>query len=72
MARIPCEIDFGEEENEFGFLTECTYAVCSRCGYETMSFGTNADSIALCFAKMREECPEEENNTYCDEDQEEF
>jgi hypothetical protein len=70
MAKIPCEIDFGEEKNELGFVTECTYAICNRCGHETMSFGTHADSIARCLARMQEECPEEESNLYYDEDQE--
>ena len=66
--RVPCDIDESEEENEDGILVECIVATCSRCGHETMSFGTGEASIRRCLALMREECPEDENNFYVEGD----
>lgn len=67
MARILCEILHTEEENDNGYLTDCVYATCSKCGHETMSWGDSEASIKRCLVLMREECPEEEENFYDEE-----
>ena len=62
--KVRCEIEFGVEENEDGYEIPCTYARCTRCGHETMSYGDGDASVRRCLVLMREECPESENNFY--------
>lgn len=69
MARVPCYITQGTEENESGYEVTCTYAECSKCGQETMSFGDSDESVTRCLAMLREECPRGENNFYYDSDE---
>lgn len=70
MAKISCSITTGSEENEYGHEVECTYAECSKCGHETMSFGTSEASELRCLAMLREECPEGEDNFYYADEEE--
>jgi hypothetical protein len=72
MARVRCEIEETELENEEGREIPGVTATCSRCGHETESFGTGPANILRCLAIMREECPEGQRNFYVtDEDAEE-
>lgn len=66
--RVECEVRYDEEENDDGVLIECTYVTCSRCGHETMSFGTSEASVKRCLALLREECLEGESNFYVAEE----
>jgi hypothetical protein len=66
--RVACTISEEEIENEDGVLVDGVIATCSRCDYETESFGTSERSIRRCLVLMREECPEGEANYYVDED----
>jgi hypothetical protein len=69
IKKVKCEIEeitlYNYETSEGESLNEpiavaSTMAICSRCGHETESFGTEKDSIKRCLALMREECPREE------------
>ena len=39
-------------------------ATCTRCQYETESYGTEGDSVRRCLVLLREGCPEGKNNFY--------
>lgn len=64
MARVSCEIDQTEIENDEGYPVESVQATCGRCGYTTESFGTGSASVRRCLVLLREECPEAERNYY--------
>ena len=71
--RVACDIesiDF-EFENKSGHLIECNgvKVTCSRCDHETEAAGTSERSIRYCFARLREECPNGEDNYYYDSDE---
>jgi len=69
MAKISCEVYEDSEVNDYGTDSPCIRAVCSKCGYETMSFGNSEASVRRCPVLMREECPLNEENFYVkDED----
>ena len=55
-------------ENDDGYEVDGICATCSRCGYETESYGTGQNSVRRCLVLLREECPNGENNFYVEED----
>jgi hypothetical protein len=68
--RIPCEISAVTLENDDGIDVDGVSATCSRCDFETESFGTDGPSIRRCLVLLREGCPRGENNYYvADEDE---
>jgi len=69
MAKIECEIELEDVSDGFGSQQPVVKAICSRCGYETMSFGTSDKSVRRCLALMREECPKDERNFYVDSEE---
>ena len=64
MAKVICGVTYGAEENEDGIEVGCTYASCSRCGKETMSWGTHERSVRRCLVLLREGCERDEKNFY--------
>lgn len=64
MSRVKCSVEYISDFNGEGFEVECVVATCSRCGYETRSWGAGESSVKRCLALMNEECPNEENNFY--------
>lgn len=68
MGRIKCEIIEDSDYNEEGYEVDCIRATCSKCGHETMSFGTSDASIRRCLVLMREECPMDESNFYTEDE----
>ena len=64
--RVAVTIEEDVAENDNGIEVPCVIATCSRCGNETMSFGTGEASRKRCLALMREGCPEGETNFYID------
>ena len=62
--KISCDIDYGEVENEEGFMTPTTTATCSRCHHETESYGDSDRSVRRCLVMLYEECPRSEDNFY--------
>lgn len=64
MAKVKCFISTDYTENDNGNEVICTFAVCDKCGHETMSYGDHEGSVKRCLALMREECPRNENNFY--------
>lgn len=64
MAKVKCFISFDTEDNDAGYQGVCTFAVCDKCGHETMSYGDHDGSVKRCLALMREECPQKESNFY--------
>jgi hypothetical protein len=67
--RVRCSIDEIEMDGDFGPVAG-VFASCSRCAYETESFGTDEASVRRCLALMREECPNGECNFYVHEEDE--
>jgi hypothetical protein len=43
-------------------------AVCSRCDFETESFGRKGASVRRCLVEMRNSCPRGEDNFYVADD----
>lgn len=68
MARVKCEIEETELENDQGRSIPGVTATCTRCDHQTESFGTSDASILRCLALMREECPEDEYNFYVEDE----
>ena len=64
MAKIDCQVDEIEMENDEGRTIAGVGVTCSECGHTTESFGTGSKSIARCLVMLREECPEMEENFY--------
>ncbi len=64
MAKVKCFISFDTGENDDGYEVVRTFAVCDKCGHETMSYGDHDGSIKRCLVLMREECPRNESNFY--------
>ena len=66
MARVECEVEETDLDNDRGGTTPGVTATCTECGHTTESFGTGESSVKRCLALMREECPELEKNFYVD------
>jgi len=64
MAKIDCQVDVIEMENDEGRTIPGVEVTCSECGHTTESFGTGPRSIARCLVLLREECPEDQSNFY--------
>lgn len=70
MAKIECEVTFGDTENDDGRTVECTTVTCGECDHTVESYGTSSRSVKRCFALLREECPRGESNYYVPDDEE--
>lgn len=68
MVNIKCEVFEDSEMNDYETDSPCIRAVCSKCGHETMSYGTSEESVRHCLVLMREECPLGENNFYVEDE----
>jgi len=66
---VACEVVTAYLEGDYAEV-EGMCATCSRCGYETESFGTTEASIRRCLALLREGCPNREWNYYVDTEEE--
>lgn len=62
--RIPCEVEGVDIERDDGSLGAGVEATCTDCDHKTHSFGESEASIRRCFALMREQCPQGEDNFY--------
>lgn len=67
--RVQCEIEHIELEGDHAPI-DSVRATCSRCGWETESYGTSDASIKRCLVLMREECPNDESNFYMADEEE--
>lgn len=68
MAKIDCEVEYLELENDRGKEIPGVKVTCTECGHSTESFGTGSASVRRCLALMGEECPEGERNYYVAEE----
>lgn len=68
MARVKCEIEETELENDDGRSIPGVTATCNRCGNETESYGTSEASILRCLAMMRDDCPLGQHNFYVEDE----
>jgi hypothetical protein len=64
MAKIKCVIEETTLENENGYDVPSVMVTCGKCGHTVESFGTSDSSIVRCFAMLRKECPNDEDNFY--------
>lgn len=67
MADVICEVEECLVKNKEGRLIPGVVVTCGRCEHATESCGTGENSIKRCFALMREECPQGEENFYVEE-----
>ena len=65
--RVECEVEEGDVEDDRGNLRPGVVVTCGRCKHAVESLGQTDRSIRRCFALLREECPEGEENYYCEE-----
>lgn len=59
MGLIYCDVEFGEEENDFGFDTPCVYVTCPRCQETEMSWGQGSKSIKRSCILLAQNCPKD-------------
>lgn len=64
MAKVECEVEEIEIENDKGRMQEGVQVTCGNCGYVVQSFGTSGRSVRRCLVLLKEECPEGEKNFY--------
>lgn len=64
MAKVECEVEFTQAENDRGQMQDCTKVTCGNCGHITQSWGTKQGSVTRCLMLLKEECPEGANNFY--------
>lgn len=66
--QVAAEIEEADIEDEADQIRPGICATCTRCGHETLSYGTSEASIKRCLALLREECPQGETNFYVADD----
>jgi hypothetical protein len=64
MAKINCDVELTDVENDNGTDSDGVVLTCQECDHQTESCGTGPRSIRRCLALMREECPNDANNFY--------
>lgn len=64
MAKVECEVDEVDLENDNGRKQPGVCVTCGRCGHTSKAFGTGDNSIKRALMMLREECPEDERNFY--------
>jgi hypothetical protein len=64
MARVSVSVFNEDVENENGRFVDGTVLTCDKCGHRVEVLGSSDSSIGYGFVKMREECPNSENNFY--------
>lgn len=62
--KVLCELQHIMLTNDKGLQIDSVRVSCSRCGYETETYGRGENSIMRCVAMLHDECPEEEDNFY--------
>lgn len=67
--KVECEVDYTELENAEGREVPGVIVTCSRCSHSEESFGQGEASVRRCFALLRENCPNREENYYTDQNQ---
>lgn len=66
--RIECTVDHAIAlDGDYGTVMGVR-VTCPRCDHSTEAFGTSARSVRRCLARMREECPLDEENYYVTDD----
>lgn len=61
---VSCDVDFGEEENDKGYMQARTLVTCGECSHSEKSWGDGPRSVKRCLVLLRENCPRGENNFY--------
>jgi len=64
MARVRCDVEFGETENDNGVLVPSVEVICGRCNHSAVAYGDSSASVRRALVMLREECPEGEANYY--------
>lgn len=61
---VEAEVYVGSEYNDDGRLQDCTFARCTRCDHEVMSWGDGPASARRSLAQLNNECPLGQDNWY--------
>lgn len=64
MAKVSVDVHESDVENEDGRTVEGLILICDKCGHQVEAYGTSAASARRGAFKLREECPQGENNFY--------
>lgn len=64
MAKIECEVEHTEQENDHGNMQQCTVVTCGECGHVERSWGVSEGSQKRCLILLKENCPRGETNFY--------
>lgn len=70
MARVECEVDYTELEDESGVdcrMRDGVVVTCGNCGHSEQSYGQGSGSVKRCLVLLRENCPEGESNFYVED-----
>lgn len=64
MAKVDCEVEYTEQENDNGRKQQCVIVTCGECGHQTQSWGVGEGSVKRCLMLLKEECPRAASNYY--------
>lgn len=68
--RVECEVEAVVLTNEQGRPVDGVCVTCGRCGHEAEAYGTSTVSVRRAAVKLRETCPEGEENFYAVDEEE--
>ena len=61
---VECSVEKTELVNDRGVEVPGVEVTCGECGHCVTSFGQTENSTRRCFALLREQCPNGEENFY--------
>lgn len=64
MARVECEVEFCQKENDNGRMQDGVKVTCGNCGHSEFSWGTKRGSVVRCLMLLKENCPEGATNNF--------
>jgi len=65
--QVPCKVEYTEFHRDTREIPG-VIVTCNRCGNSVESFGQTERSLMRCYALLRENCDNEENNFYYNEE----
>lgn len=64
MAKVECDVEYDDIENDSGNLVPGVVVSCTECEHAEEAYGQTAKSVRRCLALLRENCPEGQENYY--------
>ena len=63
MARVTTTVEYVDVDWDYG-IVDGVEVTCDKCGHSEESGGTDEPSLKRCAARLRENCPLNEDNHY--------